>query len=166
MQDYYAVLMLDPRAEQIVVEAAFRRLAREYHPDVYKEADAHERMLAINEAWEVLGNPVSRRAYDEARIPPQPRTASPPSPAPGPRTPTDGQAPKPEPPSRSKNLSSAGRTAKAHSRSFPWGCLIWILCTYAFLGWGAFRSEDWTLLIVYAVCALVWIIGLRVWSQL
>ncbi len=63
--DYYAVLGVDRKASQDEIRAAFRRLARKYHPDVSKEADAAERMAEVNEANAVLSDPAKRAAYDE-----------------------------------------------------------------------------------------------------
>ena len=65
--DYYKILQVDPLAEEEVVEAAYRRLARKYHPDVYSGPDASERMRILNLAYGVIGNPASRLAYDSAR---------------------------------------------------------------------------------------------------
>ena len=65
--DPYKVLQVDPEAERDVIEAAYRRLARKYHPDVSVEADSHEKMIAINRAWEQLRDPVKRAAADRAR---------------------------------------------------------------------------------------------------
>lgn len=65
-KDYYAVLQVQPSAEAIVIEAAYKRLAREYHPDVYGGMDAHDRIVALNEAWEVLGDRDSRKEYDKS----------------------------------------------------------------------------------------------------
>ena len=63
--DYYKVLGIDRNAGEKDVRAAFRRLARKYHPDVnHGEPDASERFKEINEAHEVLSNPESRRLYD------------------------------------------------------------------------------------------------------
>ncbi|NLD73052.1 MAG: DnaJ domain-containing protein [Chloroflexi bacterium] len=61
---YYRVLQVDPEAEPEVIQSAFRRLARKYHPDVNKSPDAVRRMQEINEAYEVLRDPSRRRAYD------------------------------------------------------------------------------------------------------
>ena len=66
--DYYKILQIDPEAEQEVVEAAYRRLARKYHPDVNKRPDAVQRMQQINVAYEVLRDPAKRAEYDRARL--------------------------------------------------------------------------------------------------
>lgn len=66
-KDYYAILQVHPRAEPEVIEAAYRRLSRKYHPDVSGEADAGQRMREFNEAFEVLSDPARRRAYDRHR---------------------------------------------------------------------------------------------------
>jgi len=65
--DYYKVLQVDPHAEQEVIDAAYRRLARKYHPDVYKGPDHDKRMRDFNLAYEVLGDPGKRLAYDAMR---------------------------------------------------------------------------------------------------
>jgi curved DNA-binding protein CbpA len=65
MPDYYEVLQVHPRAESEVIRAAYRTLARKYHPDV--EGGSSARMIALNDAWDVLGDPVRRAAYDAAR---------------------------------------------------------------------------------------------------
>jgi len=65
--DPYKVLQVDPEAEDEVIEAAYRRLARKYHPDVSPEPEAQARMIAINQAWEQLRHPLRRAAVDRAR---------------------------------------------------------------------------------------------------
>jgi len=62
--DYYDVLGLDRNATAEDIKQAFRRLARQYHPDVNKAPDAEARFKEINEAYEVLRDPQKRRAYD------------------------------------------------------------------------------------------------------
>ncbi|MBU1878977.1 MAG: J domain-containing protein [Chloroflexi bacterium] len=62
-QDLYKTLQVDPDAEPEVIAAAYRRLAAKYHPDVNASPEAAERMLALNLAYEVLGDPVRRAAY-------------------------------------------------------------------------------------------------------
>ena len=58
--DPYKVLQVDPEAEREVIEAAYKRLARMYHPDVSREPDAVEKMVRINQAWEMLRDPARR----------------------------------------------------------------------------------------------------------
>ena len=65
--DLYKVLQVDPEAEDEVISAAYRRLARKYHPDVATGEDSAARMLAINAAWAVIGDPARRAAYDRER---------------------------------------------------------------------------------------------------
>jgi curved DNA-binding protein CbpA len=65
--DPYKALQVDPEAEDEVIAAAYRRLARKYHPDVAGGAEAAARMAAINAAWEVVGDPVRRAAFDRQR---------------------------------------------------------------------------------------------------
>ena len=65
--DPYKVLQVDPEAEDEVISAAYRRLARKYHPDVATSEDSAGRMLAINAAWAMIGDPVRRAAYDRER---------------------------------------------------------------------------------------------------
>jgi len=66
INDFYRVLQVDPAAEPEVIRAAYRALARKYHPDVSIGAD--DRMVRINRAWAVLGNPAVRAAYDRGRV--------------------------------------------------------------------------------------------------
>ncbi len=67
-KDYYRVLQVSKDASQEDIKRAYRRLAREYHPDMRPgDKEAEEKLKEINEAYEVLGNPESRRAYDRAR---------------------------------------------------------------------------------------------------
>ncbi|RME81086.1 MAG: J domain-containing protein [Caldilineae bacterium] len=64
-KDYYRILQVDPGAEPEVIQAAYRRLARKYHPDT-GQGDAR-RMQELNEAYAVLSDPARRRAYDRRR---------------------------------------------------------------------------------------------------
>ena len=63
-RDYYRVLDLEKDASADEVQRAYRTLALRYHPDRNSAPDALLRMTAINEAYEVLGDPGRRRDYD------------------------------------------------------------------------------------------------------
>jgi curved DNA-binding protein len=65
--DPYKILQVDPEADPDVIQAAYRRLAQKYHPDVATDGEAASRMVAINEAWQILRDPQRRAAHDEAR---------------------------------------------------------------------------------------------------
>ena len=74
--DHYKVLQVDPEAEDEVIQAAYRRLAQKYHPDVVGPGPASAgRMAAINKAYETLRDPARRRAYDRERMAAAPGTA-------------------------------------------------------------------------------------------
>ena len=64
-RDYYEVLGVGRDATEAELKAAFRKLARKYHPDVNKEPDAEEKFKEINEAYRVLSNPETRAKYDQ-----------------------------------------------------------------------------------------------------
>jgi curved DNA-binding protein CbpA len=76
--DPYKTLQVDREADQEVIQAAFRRLAQKWHPDVAIGPEAAARMTAINRAWELLRDPARRAEYDRAH---NARTQAPTSPA-------------------------------------------------------------------------------------
>lgn len=63
-RDYYEVLGVARSVSDDEVKKAFRRLAKQYHPDANKEQGAETRFIEINEAYEVLSDPQKRAAYD------------------------------------------------------------------------------------------------------
>jgi len=63
-RDYYELLGVARGASDAEIKKAFRRLARELHPDVSKEADGQERFRAVAEAYEVLSKAETRQLYD------------------------------------------------------------------------------------------------------
>jgi curved DNA-binding protein len=65
-KDYYKTLGVSRTASDAEIKKAFRKLAREYHPDVAKnKKQAEEKFKELNEAYEVLGDPAKRKKYDE-----------------------------------------------------------------------------------------------------
>jgi curved DNA-binding protein CbpA len=133
--DPYKILQVDSEAEDEVIQAAYRRLARKYHPDLAEAADAASRMAAINAAWELIGGPDARKAYDQQRaadqrkraappagsgLPPRPSKTPAPNSAPGsPAAPTARPAsPPPQTPPREPETTSgdwtAGRSTQGH----------------------------------------------------
>lgn len=66
-KDYYDILGIKPDADAKAVKAAYRRLARKYHPDVSKEHDAEKQFKDVSEAYEVLHDAAKRAEYDQLR---------------------------------------------------------------------------------------------------
>ena len=64
-RDYYEVLGVSPEAPEAEIKKSYRRLARDHHPDANPgDSGAEERFKELTEAYEILSNPASRRAYD------------------------------------------------------------------------------------------------------
>ncbi|HET9591045.1 MAG TPA: DnaJ C-terminal domain-containing protein [Anaerolineales bacterium] len=67
-KDYYEILGVSPDADEKTIKQTYRKLARQYHPDVNPgNKDAEEKFKAINEAYQALSNPEQRKKYDELR---------------------------------------------------------------------------------------------------
>ena len=64
-RDYYEVLGVAKDASEQDIKRAFRKLAKKYHPDVSKEADAEEKFKEAQEAYAVLSDPQKRSQYDQ-----------------------------------------------------------------------------------------------------
>ncbi|GFH31479.1 J domain-containing protein, partial [Haematococcus lacustris] len=63
-RNYYDILGIEPDAEDEVIKTAFRRLAKELHPDVNKEEGAADAFIQASKAYEVLGDATKRAEYD------------------------------------------------------------------------------------------------------
>ena len=66
-KDPYFVLQVSHHAEPEVIEAAYKRLAKKYHPDYNKSTEAQERIKELNWAYEILGNKERREEYDKVK---------------------------------------------------------------------------------------------------
>jgi curved DNA-binding protein len=64
--DYYKILGVGPEAEPEAIKAAYRRLARKYHPDVSREPHAELRFKEVGEAYKILKDPETRLIYDQS----------------------------------------------------------------------------------------------------
>lgn len=63
--NHYQTLELTPDATQAEIKQAYRRLAKQFHPDTNQDTASHDKISQINAAYEVLGDPQSRRSYDQ-----------------------------------------------------------------------------------------------------
>src|SRR3981081_1412910 len=63
-KDYYKTLGVSKTASAEEIKKAYRKLARQYHPDVNKKPEAEKRFKEVNEANEVLSDPDKRKRYD------------------------------------------------------------------------------------------------------
>ena len=68
-KDYYAILGLESTASLDEIKKAYRVLAKKYHPDINKSANAAEIFNAVSDAYEVLSDQKAREAYDAAKRP-------------------------------------------------------------------------------------------------
>jgi curved DNA-binding protein CbpA len=115
--DPYKTLQVDSEAEDEVIQAAYRRLARKYHPDLAETPEAAAKMASINAAWEMIGDPASRAAYDRTRAaelakassPPRPPASAAPPPSPH-RPPAPATPPTPPPEVVSRDWTSGRST--------------------------------------------------------
>jgi hypothetical protein len=64
-KDYYAVLEVDERASRVEIDRQYKRQASKHHPDL---GGSEERMKSLNEAYGVLKDAASRKAYDSSRV--------------------------------------------------------------------------------------------------
>jgi molecular chaperone DnaJ len=64
-RDYYEVLGISKSASEDEIKKAYRKLAKQYHPDVNKAPDAEAKFKEVNEAYEVLSDPQKKATYDQ-----------------------------------------------------------------------------------------------------
>ena len=129
--DAYRTLQIDPHAETFVVEAAYRALARHYHPD--GEAPDHAQMAAINRAYALLRSPSARGRYDSERV-----TAVGPGPSVAPPAPFDPWARKDPVPA---SPQAAGSSVLAFGRYAGWSLRDLVRQDPDYLRWLARHSS-------------------------
>jgi molecular chaperone DnaJ len=66
--DYYKTLGVDKKASQDDIKKAYRKLARQYHPDTNNDTGAEERFKEVSEAYDVLSDPEKRKKYDRGGL--------------------------------------------------------------------------------------------------
>lgn len=66
--NHYQVLQVNPQATQQQIKQSYRRLAKQFHPDSQIETQNSDKIIALNAAYEVLGNSNSRRLYDRQQL--------------------------------------------------------------------------------------------------
>jgi curved DNA-binding protein CbpA len=119
--DPYRVLQVVPSAEQEVVDAAYRALARKYHPDRDASAAAAFRMRELNLAYNTVRDPAVRAAHDRGRrlAAAVASTASPPV-APAISRVTPGRRPEPHAAGRPPSAGAEGGSRLAFGRYAGW----------------------------------------------
>ncbi len=118
--DYYGMLGLAPDATEDEIARAYRLLAKELHPDVDRAGDGGDRFKELTRAYEVLGNPRTRRDYDSVRAGLLPRARTQPQ-----RRPTSGDGPPPR--FRASHYRPVGWTRKRAWLSFVGGLVVLVL---------------------------------------
>jgi curved DNA-binding protein CbpA len=64
MNNYYQILGVSKDADSKTIKSAYRKLAKQYHPDISKEVDAEQKFAKIAEAYDVLSDNTKREQYD------------------------------------------------------------------------------------------------------
>jgi hypothetical protein len=134
-QDPYELLQVSPNAEPEVIQAAYRRLSRKYHPDVDSSPAAGVRQRALNAAFELLNDPLTRAAYDRRRT-----SDRPPNPSSGPRARNEDSTSDGPPPESSPSRSADTR-AGILPRITEWvrshkSLAVGVVVVGLFLTWG------------------------------
>lgn len=126
--DYYEVLGVSSKSDEVVIRAAYKAMMLKYHPDTSAAPGAEARAKAINEAFAVLGNPEERKKYDAARATAGNAEAPPPPPPP----------PPPSPPVHENDEAPEPRRRQRH---LLWGVAAAVLAVTGYLAVGS-GAED------------------------
>ena len=102
--DYYKILQVDSAADPDIIAVAYKRLARKYHPDTNPSPEATHRMQALNTAYRVLRDPITRTQYDRKRAAQASWSAR------------DAEAPRPHEESDAAQRHASEDAAAAHQR--------------------------------------------------
>jgi curved DNA-binding protein CbpA len=108
MADHYTLLGVRPDADRAAIQAAYRALARQHHPDFGGDEAT---MAALNEAWAVLSDPGARMAYDSGRRRSRAPGGASPAPPPRPAGPLAAMAARRVPESAARKTLGFGRYA-------------------------------------------------------
>ena len=65
MKNYYHILGIDRNSSNLTIKKVYRKLALEFHPDLNKSLNAHEKFIELNEAYQVLNNSIQRKQYNQ-----------------------------------------------------------------------------------------------------
>lgn len=130
--DLYETLQVSPNAEQEIIDGAYIRLSKKYHPDVSKTPDATERMKQINVAYEIIRDPIRRAKYDQWRTK---KRSTPPRTESTAHTPPPKREPPPEPAPTKPKYSAPPTKPYTTSWGKRWVILIGIVLIIAGLTW-------------------------------
>lgn len=125
LRTHYDNLHISPDADDTAIRLAYRRLSKQYHPDLNHDPDAHRIMQLINQAYEVLSHPTLRAEHD--RWIAQQKALHKPHAA------VHTVSGVPERPASVLNPSTADHAPK--NRAVFWAMMTAVLCAVALLGW-------------------------------
>ena len=119
MKDYYAILGISKSSSATTIRDAYRKLAKQFHPDVNKDAYAEQYFKEVNEAYEILGDPEKRAQYDQPFI-----EYAVESPAPAPRHRDRAYHRQPPPSDYESDSQRLKRLSEEYKIYFVWFCRV------------------------------------------